>query len=115
MVHWILLWDAGPTSSTAKVLERWVLVLLMVVEVLSQTRREQVLDGVTRVWAEVSGSSHTGLVPDFMAYPSSTFVGMEWIEEVVVVAGRTHLSDDKDAVEDVGSKLGGSKRWGRGG
>ena len=48
----------------------------------------------------------TGLVPGFAAYPSSTFIGTERIEVVVVVvAGRTRLSDDEDAVEDVGSEL----------
>ena len=30
---------------------------------------------------------------------------------MVVVEGRTHLSDDEDAVEDVGSELEGSKKW----
>ena len=30
---------------------------------------------------------------------------------LVVVEGRTRLSDDEDAVEDVGSELEGSKKW----
>ena len=87
--------DAGPMSSTAKVLEQWVSALLVVVEVPGQTRRERVLDGATWVWVEVSGSSPTGLVPNFAAYPSSTFVGTEWMGVVVRWEDvRTHLSVD---------------------
>ena len=45
MAHWILLWDAGPTSSTAKVLERWVELVvesvLQVVGVQGQTKTAQ--------------------------------------------------------------------------
>ena len=66
-------------------------------------------------WVEVSVEMATGLVPRFAGYPSSTTVESEQIVGVVVVEGVTHLSDDKDAVEDVGSELESLKRWGRGG
>ena len=70
--HWYCLVDACPTSSTVAVLERWVSVLLVVVEVPGRTRRERVLDGATRVSVEVWVSDSTGLVPGFAGYPSST-------------------------------------------
>ena len=55
----------------------------------------------------------TGLVPGFAGYPSSTTVESERIVGVVVVEGKTRLSDDEDAVEDdVGSNHDRSKRWG---
>ena len=72
---------------------------------------------VGKVWS-VAGSEKraTGLVPGFAAYPSSTTVESERVGVSVVVRGEmTCLSDDEDAVEDVGSELDGSKRWGGGG
>ena len=102
-----------PTSSTVVALERWVEVLLVVVGGRGRTKRGQVLDGATQVWGEVSVSSSTGLVPGLAAYPSSTTVESERVGVMVVVWGRRpDLSDDKVAIEDVGSELEGSKKWG---
>ena len=118
--------DAGPMSSTAKVLEQWVSALLVVVEVPGQTRRERVLDGATQVSVEVWVSGSTGLVPGFACYPSSTIVGSERVAMVVVEKKRLGLSNDEDASgdesgygdpkrweRDVGSDWGWSKRWTR--
>ena len=115
--------DVGPTSSTAKVLERWVVlevvkVLLVVVGGRGRTTTvpKHVVGRVE--WVVVSVGMATGLVPRFADYPSSTTVESERVVVVVVVVvvkARTHLSDDEDAVEDVGSGLEGSKRWGQGG
>ena len=58
----------------------------------------------------------TGLVPGFAGYPSSTTVESERAEVSVVVREEmTRLSDDEDAVKDVGSERESSKRWGQGG
>lgn len=107
-----------PMGSTAFVLEQWVRVLLVVAGVPNQTKMAQ--GHVVRMEELVVVSVETvmGLVPGFAGYPSSTTVESEWVAVAVVAVAvkvRTHLSDDKDAVEDVGSGLEGSKRWGRGG
>ena len=65
-------------------------------------------------WVEGSEVVATGLVPGFAGYPSSTTVESERIVGVVVREGKTRLSDDEDAVEDVGSKRESSKKWGGG-
>ena len=62
----------------------------------------------------MSGGIGTGLVPGFADYPSSTTVESERMVVVVLMKVGTRLSDDEDVVEDVGSRLEGSKRWGRG-
>ena len=113
--------DAGPTSSTAKVLERWVVVVVVRVVVVvvggrGRTRTAQGHVAGRGEWAEVLVEGAMGLVPGFAAYPSSTTVELERVGVRVVVRGEmTRLSDDEDAVEDVGSELDGSKRWDGGG
>ena len=102
-MHWILLWDTDPTSSTANVLERWVQVLVVVAQEHVEAKEGSV---------EVSVERGTGLVPGFTGYPSVTTVESERIMGVVVRGGKTHLSDDEDAVEDVGSECESSKKWG---
>ena len=73
---------AGPTSSTAMVLERWVRlfvvavgrvrVLQVVVGDRGQTTTAQGLVAERVGWMEVSVREATGLVPEFADYPSST-------------------------------------------
>ena len=114
MAHCYLV-DAGPTSSTAKVLERRVWVLLLVVEVQDQTTTAQGHIAGRVEWAKVLVGLATGLVPGFADYPSSTFVGTERMVVLVGEKGRvTRLSVDKVAVEeeeDMESELECSKRW----
>ena len=116
----LVLFDGhGPTSLTAVVLERWVVlveVLLVVVGVQGRTKTAlghvEAKGGSVEVLVEMG----TGLVPGFADYPSSTTVESErMVVVVVVVEVRTHLSDDEDTVKDMGSELEGSKRWARGG
>ena len=114
--HWYYSRNACPKSSTAVVLERWVVlevvrVLLVVVGGRGRTTTvpKHVVGRVE--WVVVSVGTATGLVPRFADYPSSTTVESERIVVVVVVKVKTRLSDDEDAVEDVGSELDGSKRW----
>ena len=69
--------DAGPTSSTAKVLERWVVlevvrVLLVVVGARGRTRMVQGHVAGRVELVEGSAERATGLVPGFADYPSST-------------------------------------------
>ena len=113
--YWCCLMNACPTSSTAKVLERWVQVLMVVVEGRGRTTTAQGHVEGTVEWVEGSEVVATGLVPGFAGYPSSTTVESEQIVGVVVVEGRTHLSDDKDAVEDAGSGREHPKGWCRDG
>ena len=106
-----------PTSLTAKALERWV-VSEVVGVVGGRGRTTTVQEHVVKMveWVEELGELATGLVPGLAYQPSSTIVGSERV--VLMVGwgdGRTRLSDDEDAVEDVGSELEGSKRWARGG
>ena len=78
------------------------------------TVQEHVVETVE--WVEGLGELATGLVPGLAYQLSSMIVGSERVVLMVVVReGETHLSDDEDAVEDVGSELDGSKRWGGGG
>ena len=86
--------------------------MLVVVGARGRTMMAQGLV-VRRVgWVEVLEGRSTGLVPGFAAYPSSTTVESERVRVLVVVReGVTHLSVDEDAVEDVGSKSTGLKRW----
>ena len=112
--------DAGPMSSTAKVLEQWVVlemgrVLLVVVGARGRTRTAQGHVATTREWVIERVKCSTGLVPGVAGYPSSTFVGTERMVVVVVEKGGvTCLSVDRSAVESevgVGSDRGWSKRW----
>ena len=117
--HWCYLMDAHPTSSTVIALERWgvlevVRVLLAVVGGRGRTTTVQGHVVRKEELVVVSVEMATGLVPGFAGYPSSTTVELERMVVVVVMKARTHLSDDKDVVEDMGSELEGSKRWDRG-
>ena len=113
--HWYYSRNACPTSSTVIVLERWVQGLVVVVEGRGQTTTAQghVVGKVE--WAVVSEGMATGLVPGLAYQPSSTIVRSERVVMVVGWGNGPGLSDDEVAVEDVGSELDGSKRWGWGG
>ena len=59
---------------------------------------------------EGSEGGATSLVAGLAYQSSSTIVGSEWV--VVVVWGNgPNLSDDEDAVEDMGSRLERPKKW----
>ena len=98
MAHCYLV-DAGPTSSTAKVLERWVESVvesvLQVVGVQGQTKTAQGHVVRREEWVEGLEVVATGLVPGFAYQPGSTIVGSE---RVVLMVGRgdgkTRLSVD---------------------